>query len=130
MSDTRQKDVIGCPRCKTATEEVARIKPLQKVQGLIAYVCPSSGYTTSEYCRRAGAGVRNNMALKLRPTGLGSGIHRDGQDFTIYSGDWAVGRILDQRGGPDSVRWFWSLHGILGKPADMRADGQRQRSTG
>ena len=28
----------------------------------------------AKYCRRAGAGVRNNMALKLRPTGLGSGI--------------------------------------------------------
>jgi transposase-like protein len=48
VSDTRQKDVIGCPRCKTAMEEVARIKPLQKVQGLIAYVCPSCRYTTSE----------------------------------------------------------------------------------
>ena len=47
MSDTRQKDVIGCPRCKAAMEEVARIKPLQKVQGLIAYVCPSCRYTTS-----------------------------------------------------------------------------------
>ena len=21
------------------------------------------------------------------------------------------------------MRWFWSLHGIFGKPADMRADG-------
>ena len=48
VSDTRQKDVIGCPRCKTAMEEVARIKPLQKVQGLIAYACPSCRYTTSE----------------------------------------------------------------------------------
>ena len=33
------------------------------------------------------------MALKLRPTGLGSGIDKDRQDFTIYSGDWATGRI-------------------------------------
>jgi hypothetical protein len=21
------------------------------------------------------------------------------------------------------MRWFWSLHGIFGKPADMRTDG-------
>ena len=41
-----------------------------------------------------------------------------------------MGRIYEQRGGPDSMRWFWSLHGIFGKPADMRADGTRQRSTG
>ena len=63
------------------------------------------------------------MALKLGPTGLGSGIDKDRQDFTIYSGGWAMGRIYEQRGGPDSMRWFWSLHGIFGKPADMRADG-------
>jgi hypothetical protein len=28
------------------------------------------------------------MALKLRPTGLGSGIDKDRQDFTIYNGGW------------------------------------------
>ena len=51
MSDTTQKDAIGCPSCKTTMEEVARIKPLkplQKVQGHIAYACPSCRYTTSE----------------------------------------------------------------------------------
>ena len=33
------------------------------------------------------------MALTLRPTGLGAGIDKDRQDFTIFSGGWAVGRI-------------------------------------
>ena len=66
MSDTRQKDVIGCPRCKTAMEEVARIKPLQKVQGLIPLMSALPADTRlAKYCRRAGAGLRNNMALKL-----------------------------------------------------------------
>ena len=37
-------------------EEVARIKPLQKVQGLIAYVCPSCRYTTSEILPARGSG--------------------------------------------------------------------------
>ena len=32
------------------------------------------------------------MPLKLRPTGLGAGIDKDRQDFTIFSGGWAVGR--------------------------------------
>ena len=63
------------------------------------------------------------MALKLGPTGLGSGIDKDRQDFTIYSSGWALGRIYEQRGGPDSMRWFWSLYGVFGKPADMRTDG-------
>jgi hypothetical protein len=34
------------------------------------------------------------MPLKLRQTGLGSGIDKDRPDYTIYSGGWAVGRII------------------------------------
>ena len=40
----------------SAMEEVERIKPLQKVQGLIAYVCPSCRYTTSEILPARGSG--------------------------------------------------------------------------
>src|SRR5258708_17566949 len=49
------------------------------------------------------------MPLKLRPTGLGSGIDKDRPDYTMYCGEWAVGRIYQTRGGPDSLRWFWSM---------------------
>jgi len=52
------------------------------------------------------------MALKLGPTGLGFGIDKDRQDFTIYSGGWAMGRVYEQRGRPDSMRWFWSLQSL------------------
>ena len=31
--------------------------------------------------------------LKLRPTGLGSGIDKDRPDYTVYCGEWGVGRI-------------------------------------
>ena len=48
MSDTTRKEAVGCPKYKSAMEEVARIEPLQKAQGLIAYACPSCRYTTSE----------------------------------------------------------------------------------
>ena len=47
--------------------------------------------------------------LTLRPTGLGSGIDKDRPDYTVYSAEWDVGRIYQTRGGPDSLRWFWSL---------------------
>ena len=50
------------------------------------------------------------MPLTMRPTGLGAGIDKDRQDYTIYSGGWAIGRIYETRGGPDHLRWFWSLH--------------------
>jgi len=46
------------------------------------------------------------MALKLRPTGLGSAINKDRPDYTVYSGECTVGRIYETGGGPDSLRWF------------------------
>jgi hypothetical protein len=46
------------------------------------------------------------MALTMRPTGLGSGIDKDRAD---YCREWNVGRIYETRGGPDSLRSFWSL---------------------
>jgi hypothetical protein len=38
--------------------------------------------------------IEVTMPLRLRPTGLGAGIDKDRPDFTIYSGEWAVGRDL------------------------------------
>ena len=45
----------------------------------------------------------------MRPTGLGSGIDKDRPDYTVATGEWEVGRIYQTRGGPDSLRWFWSM---------------------
>ena len=42
------------------------------------------------------------MALKLCPTGLGSGIDKDRPDYTRLRR--RVGRIYETRGGPDSLR--------------------------
>jgi hypothetical protein len=55
------------------------------------------------------------MALTMRPTGLGSGIDKDRQDYTVYTGGWDIGRIYEVRGGPEHLRWFWSfaLHGPM-----------------
>ena len=46
------------------------------------------------------------MPLTMRSTGLGAGIDKDRPDYTVYSGEWAVGRIYETRGGPDNLRWF------------------------
>ena len=56
MSETIRKAAIGCPRCKTTMEEVARIEPLPGAQGLIAYACPSCRHTTSEILPALGSG--------------------------------------------------------------------------
>ena len=47
------------------------------------------------------------MPLKLRPTGLGSGIDKDRPDYTVVTGEWEVGRIYETRGG--HLRWFWPM---------------------
>jgi hypothetical protein len=49
------------------------------------------------------------IALILRPTGLGSGIDKERQDYTVYTGGWDIGRIYETRGGPEHLRWFWSF---------------------
>ena len=35
----------------------------------------------------------------------------------------AIGRIYEQRGGPDSMRWFWSLYGVVGRPPKAHMNG-------
>jgi hypothetical protein len=62
-----------------------------------------------QYGKRTQSNKGVVMPLKLRPTGLGAGIDKDRQDFTIYSGEWAIGRIYETRGGPETLRWFWSF---------------------
>ena len=49
------------------------------------------------------------MPLEVPPTGLGSGIDKDRPDYTVVTGEWEVGRIYETRGGPDTLRGFWSL---------------------
>ena len=47
------------------------------------------------------------MPLTLRRTGLGSGVDRPA--YMVCCGGWEVGRLYQMRGGPDCLRWFWSL---------------------
>jgi hypothetical protein len=75
------------------------------------------------------------LALKLRPTGLGSGIDKDRPDCAVHSGEWKVGRIYQTRGGPDNLRWFWSLtvngpmtrSGRVATLDEAKAQGQKSR---
>ena len=41
------------------------------------------------------------MALTMRPTGLASGIDQDRADYTVFCGEWNIGRIYEVRGGPE-----------------------------
>ena len=63
------------------------------------------------------------MGLTLRPTDLGSPADKDRGDYTVFSGEFAVGRIYEVRGAPADLQWFWAITGIFGTPADMRMDG-------
>jgi hypothetical protein len=59
--------------------------------------------------RRKSIPLRHCWIANGTSTGLGAGIDKDRQDFTVYCGAWAVGRIYETRGGPDHLRWFWSM---------------------
>jgi hypothetical protein len=65
------------------------------------------------------------MALTMRPTGLGQGVYKDAIDYSVFSGDWAIGRIYERRGFPADVRFFWSLYGVvLTRAPGIRTDGR------
>jgi hypothetical protein len=53
------------------------------------------------------------MPLTMRPTGLGHGVYKDDIDFGVFSGEWCIGRIYEQKGFAPEVRFFWSLHGVV-----------------
>ena len=67
------------------------------------------------------------MPLTMRPTGLGSGVDKDRPDYIVYCGGWAIGRIYETRGGPDSLRWFWSMT-VNGPMRGSRGDLAAARS--
>ena len=52
------------------------------------------------------------MALTMRPTG-----DREDKDYSVFSREFRVGRIYEIRGGPEHLRWFWALNGVLNKPS-------------
>jgi hypothetical protein len=66
--------------------------------------------------------IRRVMPLKFSRTGLASGIDKDRPDYTVYCGEWDVGRIYQTRGGPESPCWFWSIvrrQGSLDRPGGL-----------
>jgi hypothetical protein len=38
-------------------------------------------------------------------------------------GEWCIGRIYENRGGPEDMRWFWALH-APSKPGTLRISNQ------
>jgi len=76
-----------------------------------------------EKVQRQVRGREQSMGLALRPTGLNPPADKDRSDYTLFSGEFAVGRIYEERGAPADVQWFWAITGIFGTPADMRMDG-------
>jgi hypothetical protein len=63
------------------------------------------------------------MALTMRPTGLGHGVYKDSIDYGVFCGEWCIGRIYENRSGPEDQRWFWALH-APSKPETLRNSNQ------
>jgi hypothetical protein len=63
------------------------------------------------------------MPLKMRPTGLGHGVYKDVPDYGVFCGEWCIGRIYQNRSGPESLCWFWALHAPGGRET-LRSSNQ------
>jgi hypothetical protein len=63
------------------------------------------------------------MPLTMRPTGLGHGVYKDVPDYNVLCGEWIIGRIYQNRSGPESLRWFRALH-APGGGETLRASNQ------
>jgi hypothetical protein len=60
----------------------------------------------------------------MRPTGLRHGVYKNDIDYSVFSGEWLIGRIYESKGFPEAVRFFWSLHGVvLTRPLDIHTSG-------
>ena len=59
------------------------------------------------------------MALTMRPTGLGHGVYKDSIDYGVFSGEWCIGRIYENRSGLADLRWFWAFH-APSRPGTLR----------
>jgi hypothetical protein len=44
------------------------------------------------------------MALTMRLAGLSSGIDKNRADYTVFCGEWNIGPIYENRGGPEHLR--------------------------
>jgi hypothetical protein len=79
----------------------------------------------SGYARAAlpisGAATQDGRAS--RPTGLGHGVYKDSIDYGVFSGEWCIGRIYENRSGPEDQRWFWALH-APSRPETLRNSNQ------
>jgi hypothetical protein len=64
------------------------------------------------------------MTVKLRPTGLASPGFQDRAHWTVYSGEWQIGRICEDRNGTEDLRWQWSLYGPIAGPREIRRSGR------
>ena len=69
---------------------------------------------------------------RMRPTGLGHGVYKDIADYSVFCGEWCIGRIYETRTGPADLRWFWALHAPSkpGEHARLKSSGDAGRGQG
>ena len=51
------------------------------------------------------------------------GFYKDDVDYSVFCGEWCIGRIYETRSGPKHLRWFWALH-APSKPGTLRTDSR------
>jgi hypothetical protein len=76
------------------------------------------------------------MGLTLRPTGLGSPVDKDRRDYTVFSGEFAMGQIYEERGAPADLHGsgrspaFLARHRTRAWMATRRRSNRQRHSSG
>jgi hypothetical protein len=50
------------------------------------------------------------MTLAMRPAGIGFGFYRDADGYSVFCGEWCIGRIYENSSVSEDQRWYWTLH--------------------
>ena len=51
----------------------------------------------------------------MRPTGTRPWRLQGHLDYSVFCGEWCIGRIYETCTGPADLRWFWALHAPAGR---------------
>jgi hypothetical protein len=62
---------------------------------------------------------------------LGSGFYKDHPDYSVFCREWCIGRIYENRSGPEDQRRFWALNAPGGRERrSSRRTGKHWKGVG
>jgi hypothetical protein len=65
------------------------------------------------------------MSLTMRPAGIGFGFYKDADGYSVFSGEWCIGRIYENSSVPEDQRLVLDVARTrrTSKPAPIKSRG-------